>query len=63
MLPTKKPPLLSIIPSPATQVLATSFKPPPYNPTPQTPPNVPLKHTQHPPLHPELFATYVLHKQ
>jgi hypothetical protein len=50
MLPTKKPPLLSIIPSPATQVLATSFKPPLYNPTPQTPANVPFKHTQHPPL-------------
>jgi hypothetical protein len=39
---------LSIIPSP----VATSFKPPSYNPTPQTLANVPLKHTQHPPLHP-----------
>ena len=66
MLPTKTLPLLSIIPSPATQVLATSFKPPSYNPTPQTPANVPLKHTKHPPsspCHPEIFATYVLHKQ
>jgi hypothetical protein len=52
MLPSKTLPLLSIIPSPATQVLATSFKPPSYNSTPQTPANVPLQHTQHPPLHP-----------
>ncbi|KAG6737121.1 hypothetical protein POTOM_059884 [Populus tomentosa] len=51
MLPTKKPALLSILPSPATQVLATSFKPPFYNPTPQTPANIPLKHTQHRSLH------------
>jgi len=52
MLPSKTLPLLSNIPSPATQVLATSFKPPSYNSTPQTPANVPLQHTQHPPLHP-----------
>lgn len=52
MLPTKTLPLLPIIPSPATQVLATSFKPPSYNPTPQKPATVPLKDTQHPPLHP-----------
>jgi len=52
MLPTKTLPLLSIIPFSATQVLVTYFKPPSYNPTPQTPANVPLKHTQHPPLHP-----------
>jgi hypothetical protein len=54
MLPAKKPSL-----SPATQVLAPSFKPTPYNPTSQTPANAffkltgphppPLKHPQHPP--------------
>ena len=54
MLPSKKPPLLSILPSPATQVLATCFKPPTYNPTPQTLANAPLKHTQH---HPHQPAT------
>jgi len=52
MLPAKKPSL-----SPATQVLAPSFKPTPYNPTSQTPANAffkltgphppPLKHPQH----------------
>ncbi|KAG6735302.1 hypothetical protein POTOM_022361 [Populus tomentosa] len=30
---------MSILPSPASQVLATCFKPPPYNPTTQTPAN------------------------
>jgi len=57
MLPTKKPSL-----SPATQVLATSFKPTVYNLASQTPANAsfkltdpyppPSKHPQHPPLAP-----------